>query len=525
MGRDGEFEKPALRRAAHISSLIAESRRLRLAFAFAPVISRLSHELLDLESKKRHRLRPFIVFLIPKISKERGDRIRAIELTLQDIADFIAHISHIPGTEWIDVAKIKPSEKVLAELSLKEKGEVAHVIDREGRDTTLYSLGPTLKGSPQITVVSRDVGGSKALTPVIRYLQTHDASHVNVVAFTDGQGRKEFETSFDSSDRKEMSTPSEILHESAIIEGSKVLVIDPASQVNLDMYLRALHGGVKTILLLDAHTSSLRFLDAIASWNMPFPDAICAIDSAQYDIIVEKYPELGSRIHITGQPIYDKYAPPTFNREAKRREVREQMASANPDFKIDDILVSVTLVKLEKGYSTVKEHLTGIADALSRLPLEKKERIVFALRKHPGDTSGTLEEYTALFAERGLRTVTSQLIESDDIVAASDVSITTLSTLGQVSVQLGIPTFFVVDKTLPLAPDVVTDVPSAKMGASVLLDNPSDLTDTLDDVLFNPDSSLKSSLKRNCEEHYKNDGGNSKRVAEVIRSYIDENRP
>lgn len=394
------------------------------------------------------------------------------------------------------------SEKFLYNLPPEEKTRLGYLDN--GHDlfeTKIFRIqSQTIDDNKStVLVATRDSGSANALVPVIKELCSDTKVEVDIL--TDGRAQEIIKKNFDIDD----ITPSQmILGADQHIGQPQVLLIDHNfSEPGLDTYVSTTFGEVPIILLEDYYGTANHLLDILSNRGLPLPQKICVMDKYAKEIIVKEFPSLESRIEVTGQPIYDRFA--LENTELKTFQTKEKLGLMQTD-------------KLVVYMSTMDEpeKIKQVADSLVNI----SEDFYFVFRCHPRDNT-SYDVFEKILTEAGIKVLNTDGFNGDDIMAASDIVLTTWSTAGLEGMYLGKPTVHLVDPNFVVPEGLELPLPQVKLGASVGIGQASELTMILPQ-LFDKKSKLNADLKNNMKKYYFADGKNAKRVADVVKEFLVE---
>lgn len=348
-----------------------------------------------------------------------------------------------------------------------------------------------------ILFASRDPGSGNALLPVLKEL-VRDTG-IQLTAITDGRAQELIQKNFQTQD---ITPKVAVLGADKVFKTPDVILMDLSSgEIGLDTYVAATFPEIPKILVEDYYTTARKFLLELRKRNLPLPEKICVMDKGAKDIIVKEFPDLETRIEITGQPAFDRFVKEDTEKIA--HEVKKKLGLQPTD-------------KLVSFMSTMDEpeKITRMAEALKNIGGD----FYFAFRRHPRDNV-SYETYKQILTNAGIRVVDTEEFDTNDIGAASDVVLTTWSTEGLHGIYRRKPTVHIVDRNFKIPKGLDLPLVPVKLGASVGLDRMNQLTEILPQLLDSK-SVLNSSLKKNMEKEYPADGKNARRVANIVRQFI-----
>jgi len=351
------------------------------------------------------------------------------------------------------------------------------------------------KTEREVLVASRDPGSGGSLLPVIEELQKDSG----IVAITDGWAEDKIKKSFKTRDITPKGRKSFVM--SGITEiHPDVILMDASEEQGIDFHVDEALPDVPKVLVEDYYGSSDKFLRTAIERGLPLPEKICVMDVGAREILIKKFPALESRVEVTGQPSFDRFAEEDTENIAKKAKKKLKL-------KQDDKLIVFmsTIDGIEKA--------TEIADALKK----SGENFYFVFRRHPRDNTN-YADYKKVFEDVGIRVVdTEGIFTTDEIGAAADVLLTTWSTVGLDAIYRRKPTVNIVDRKFPVPDGYDFPLVPVKLGASIGVDEIGQLSDVLPKLLDGK-SQLNAQLFKNMERYYLADGKNAKRVADVVRS-------
>lgn len=390
-------------------------------------------------------------------------------------------------------------EQPLQHLSDGERKRFAVI---EGRpdlfETKFLQIGSTARTADQkeVLVATRDPGSANALVPVMRELMKDRGVHMDVV--TDGRAQESIQKQFPTED---FTSTGLVLESVQKVGTPDVLLMDNSSEMGLDTFIDATFEEVPKVLVEDYPGASIRFLSALIERNLPLPEKICVMDSAAKELILERLPDLETRIVVTGQPSFDRIA--SEDTEQIAREVRGRLGLTDSD-------------KLVSYMSTMDEpeKIALMAETLKSMA----GSFIFVFRRHPRDNT-TYETYKKILVDAGIRVLDTDGFTTDEIGAASDVVLTTWSTAGLDGIYRRKPTIHMVDSRFRVEENLRLPLPPVKAGASVGVERVEDLAGVLAGLL-DPTNELNTSLQQGMAKEYPADGKNAQRVADIVKQFL-----
>ncbi|PIR93548.1 hypothetical protein COT99_00050 [Candidatus Falkowbacteria bacterium CG10_big_fil_rev_8_21_14_0_10_43_10] len=360
----------------------------------------------------------------------------------------------------------------------------------------LQREGAATENEKKLLVAARDPGSGSALTPVLKELAGDEEMQIDIIA--DGRAQEIVQKNFLT---KDITPPGMVLEADNVIGTPDVILMDRSCETGIDSYVTATFPEAPKILVEDYYLNTPDFLAELKKRDLPLPEKICVMDEGAKELIVKRFPDLESRIEITGQPAFDKFA----HEDTKKisQEVRQKL-NLSPE----DKLVSFMSTKDEPA------KIKKMAEALKKLG----DDFYFIFRRHPRDNT-SYETYKQIFVEAGIKIIDTDEFTTDEIGAASDVVLTTWSTEGLKGIYRRKPTAHITDHNFRIPEDIELPLVPVKLGASVGIDNMDELIEILPQLL-DQKSPLNHSLKEKMEKNYQADGNNAKRVADIVREYL-----
>lgn len=390
------------------------------------------------------------------------------------------------------------NKNFLSEMSPDLKKRLGSIESRPDLfETKVLKVLSEVKGSDckNILVASRDPGSGNALLPVLKEL----VDDFSITAVTDGRAQELLQNNFKTED----VTPEEsALGADEVIEKPDLVLMDLSSgEKGLDFYVVATFPEVPHVLVEDYYGTAAVLISELIKRNLPLPDKICVMDEGAKNLVIKKFPELDGRVEVTGQPAFDRLAKENVIEISAN--VRKRLFLQSSD-------------KLVSYMSTMDEpeKIEQIADTLKGMG----DNFYLIFRRHPRDNV-SYDVYKKKFIDRGIKVIDSDGFTTDEIGAASDVVLTSWSTEGLHGIYRRKPTVHIIDPKYRIAEGLELPLVPVNLGASVGIENVDDLADVLPSLL-DIKSDLSLSLFKKMEEHYPADGGNAKRVADIVRKYL-----
>jgi len=390
----------------------------------------------------------------------------------------------------------------LSELPPEEKTRLAYIEGREDLFRTRVlefeqEEGNILgKEATNIVVESRDPGGANALVPVLELLQKQ--KDVKIKAITDGRAQEIFQKNFKT---KDITPEDNILRAAELIGSPDLALIGISDESGIEMFVSATFPEVPSVLVEDYYSASSGYLQRLKDGKLPYPKKICVIDEGAKDILIRKFPDLEGRVEVTGQPKFDKIA--IEDTEKIEKEVKRKLGLTAKDKLVS--FMSTTIDGVEK----IKE----IASAIQKTGSE----FYFAFKRHPRDNI-SYAEYKKIFEDAGIKIIDTEEFTVDEIGAASDVVLTTWSTVGIDAIYRRKPVANIVDFRYPVPEGYDFPLAPVKLQASAGVDHIEQLTEILPQLL-DKKSSTNAQLLKNIEKHYKLDGKSAERVVNIINQF------
>lgn len=395
----------------------------------------------------------------------------------------------------------------LHSLSSEEKKRLAYI---EGRDDLFETKIFTIQDNPDsehlggkkknVLVISRDPGSANALVPVMELAHRDDT--ITMTAMTDGRAEEILQRTFPTKDITPLNT---VLDAGRMFDTPNALLMGSSvSERGIETFTAANYPDVPAILIEDYYTSSLGLLQRLKERKLPYPRKICVIDREAKKLVTNEFPELEGRIEVTGQPAFDRFA--TEDTERLKTEVRNELGMA-PDEKL------ITFMSISTG--SKMEFVEKIATELKKI----KATFRFAFGIHPRDNTPR-ETYEEIFKKAGIAYIDVDRVGIDKIGVASDVMMMIISTEGLHAIYRRKPTIHITDPRFVVPLKGLSPPPPVTLGASVGLDDLSDLAVTLEQ-LIDPESPENKELRTHMEENYPVDGKNAQRVANLLKAEME----
>lgn len=247
-------------------------------------------------------------------------------------------------------------------------------------------------------------------------------------------------------------------------------------------------------------------------WNS-LPDAVCVVDSFAKNLIQDSWPAYsGSRIHITGSPVFDKFAKVnTVKIKSQLREILKLKESWPIIFFVGDVFGMVEAISI-------------FVEALNKL----ETPVYLILGDHPKIIlPDAPDEFKRIYGEyhEALKSLKMPIIKPDkltsnEILAGSDVVVGICSTMMVEACYLrkpvlGIWTPKIGQALFKIAQNTFSDLPINKLGASMKAENVREIRDCLRKIIKGDTSAMRKAQ----EKHFKADGLNGNRIAETILDY------
>jgi hypothetical protein len=418
------------------------------------------------------------------------------------------------------------SENYFASMSNTEMSRLAAIREKQELfETKLFSLkhsasleqesGREQEKRHTILIVMRDPGTANALLPVIDKLKDSN----NLFFLCDGKALSSLnKEGYDLNDE----TPDEgLLSENSSLSDQNlnpdlILTSRAASNAGLESFARSTFSDAKIVLIEDIYDSAGDFISRGQESNQSFQkdenmrqaDKICVIDEEARDIILSQFPDvpdLDKKIEVTGQPSFDKiYQEDSM---AIRQETREDLG-VEPNERLV-IFFGVS---------------RGVGDSLEKILPQMKElsssNVKLIFRPHPRDPISP-DEYSHLLDQSGVNFIDFNIgnkYTSDEIVNASDVVVTTTSTVTFEAIYRRKP---VINITAPSAPNTRSMVePALNTGASLEVSDLNDFRAVLGNILNN-NNNVADQLRDSQEYNFRLDGRNTDRVVQVIEKTLN----
>lgn len=386
----------------------------------------------------------------------------------------------------------------LRELPPDEKKRLGYI---EGREdlfrTKIFELESEDCEKPQylknIVVEARDPGAANALLPVVKLLEKDGNIGIKIIA--DGRAQEIFQNEFKL---KNITPNDNVLRIAEIVGSPDAFLASQSTERGLEMFSAATFPEVPAVVVQDYYPSSIdiEYFRRLKESGMPYPEKVCVIDEEAKRILIESLPDLADSVVVTGSPASDKFAHE--NTEKIAAESRKQLNLGQ-----DETLI--TFMSSIDGMDLVQR----FADELAKI-----KGVKFDFRRHPRDNV-SMDDYQKEFESRGIEIVDTADLTTDQVGAASDLVITTISTEGLNAIYRRKPNINIIDTRYSDrgAP------PSVKLGASFSLDKMDNLVGCVKNLL-DPKSKERKALNRGMEENYPVDGKNAQRVVDVLKNLL-----
>jgi hypothetical protein len=393
------------------------------------------------------------------------------------------------------------------ELPDDVKKRVGHLKDRDDLFATRF-LDVATPGvlAAHILILGRDPGSASAILPVARSLA--DSRTVNVSLLCDGRAYEAFRQAFPQAREPAQASYEDWLKQVAGRSWDVVVAVSSVSEHGIETYAAATLDEAPMVLVEDNYGMHHGLLAKLRARKLRLPAAICVIDEVSKRRTIERFPELQGRLHVTGQPSFDRLVA-----EDRSPEV---MTAIRKDLGLwqDEDLVTFMIT------TDILPVARALAQALAKTSTPRRFKV--ALGHHPRDRK-PYEAYEAAFREAGVGLVEMRGKDALKAALAADVVVTTWSTEGLVAVLRGKPTIYLQDpEFLKPKEDTVLPMPPVSLGAARGLGNIKEVSRVLPPLLV-PTSAENGDLRRHMWTHYPQDGRNTERVLRIVRHVIGEN--
>lgn len=393
----------------------------------------------------------------------------------------------------------RPSNRYLENLSDDEKRRLGYV---EGRpdlfETKILDIEAPKgleKHARTVLIATRDPGSGGALLPIMKELES--GLDFKMVAIVDGIAEDIIRKNFKTKD----ITPENFVLSGIDKVHPDAILMEPSEEQGIDFHVDEALPDVPKVLVEDYYSSSSIFLKKAIERGLSLPDKICVMDEGARAILVKKFPVLEGRIEITGQPVFDRIAKE--DTEKISSDVRKRLNLKSSDSIVSFMSTIDGIEKIEK-----------LAEALKKVDKD----FYFIFRRHPRDNV-SYEVYKEAFTRAGIKIIDSEGFTVDEVGAASDVVLTTWSTVGIDGIYRRKPVANIIDFNFPVPEGYDFPLVPVKVGASVGIDSVEGISEVLPELL-DKKSPLNKRLLKNMEKYYLADGKNARRVADVIRGVI-----
>ncbi len=349
----------------------------------------------------------------------------------------------------------------------------------------------------------RDVGSGNACLPTVEILKDKG---IPISIYAEGPAYQRFKDKFlfiaecNTDDLLDFVRPSLVVATSAQIGGTvPINLINKAKQRNLP-----------AVLVEDIWSSH-----SASSWDI-LPDGVCVVDEFAKNLILRSWPGYSeSHIHITGMPVFDKFA--NIQTESTKHKLREVLG-----------LCEDWPVVFFPGVGQV----WGMTQAISMLveALNNFDAPMYLIfRAHPKFTlSSASNECRQIFAEyqeilKKLRIgiiADSNKLTSDEVNAGSDIVVGINSTMTVEACYLRKPVLIIwtpeISKSfLEATHGTLAEWPLTNLGASLRAGTIPEIKDCLQKII-NGDT---TAMLKAQQKHFQADGLSGNRIAKAILRY------
>jgi len=305
----------------------------------------------------------------------------------------------------------------------------------------------------KIIATSWHPGGTNAILPVIKRLKENRDIEVITIAYQYSEnilrkGGVDYKTikDYGLSDVSVSSMEKILQQESPhlILTGTSSQDENNKDVIEQTIILAAKKKGIKSLAVLDFWGSySLRFNDIYTGEKFKFlPDKIAIMDKyAEKDMLEEGFDK--NRLVITGNPHFDSLESKARNFTAEqRKEIRKEIGMKNS---LDTgILVFYAANAWKKsreelGYWDL-DNIRLINEVLYDLPDTEKKHTSLVVKLHPRTPQQDQEEITDYITNHSKEKITLVTnIDPQELILATDLTLTSFSTLGIEAVYLRKP--------------------------------------------------------------------------------------
>lgn len=347
----------------------------------------------------------------------------------------------------------------------------------------------------------RGVGSGNSCLPAISILKDQG---ITISIYAEEPAYSTFRDKFELIPEGDVDSILESVKPSLIV----VTCATVGGAVPIDMMNKADKRGLPVILAED-----MRFSHTSFNWNI-LPRGVCVVDELAKNWILQSwpgYPE--SHIHITGAPVFDKFA--NFKIEPAKHKLREVLG-LNNDWPI------VFIVGENWGMTIAVSMLVNSLNSLN-------VSVYLILRDHPTMVApNASDEYKRLYAEyievlRDLKVgklIDSSRLTSTEVLAGSDLVVGICSTMLEEACYLrksviNIWTPEIGQILFSKACNTYEEQPITSLGGSLKAQNIEGVISSLKKI-FNGDTAATLQAQ---EKHFQADGFNGRRLAEAILGY------
>ncbi|NVM01398.1 MAG: hypothetical protein HWN67_03630 [Candidatus Helarchaeota archaeon] len=283
----------------------------------------------------------------------------------------------------------------------------------------------------KILFVSRDSGGTNAVTPVIKKLIS--SSDFNVKVFASGSAEKIFA----NKNIPFISLNNYNVNEFKIEDAEKIIKSENPSIVitgtslndNSENYFRwvAKKFGIPTVSILDQWMNYMQRFQCIKENLECIPDIICVMDRvAKDDMIKEGFKS--DRIEITGNPYFDDIfsLKENFNEEkvSKFRRLlnvnRDEFLITFASEPIENSEEENHEIRNEWGY-TEKTVISYLLTALENISFRKNLKICLIIKLHPREIKSNFDKIKRGFSSKNVRIIINHNADPRKLILSSDL--------------------------------------------------------------------------------------------------------
>lgn len=341
----------------------------------------------------------------------------------------------------------------------------------------------------RVWVTACDPGGADAWVPVLHVLRRNP--QLSIELFTRGKAAQIFSAEFPLVDITPPGGASQFVSDQP---APHISLVSVSSVMDVEIPIAKVHPDIPVVVIDDYYKSCFGYLSAVQDGTIKPPVAICVMDQRAHDIVVERFPELGTLVQITGQPAFARFYEEDTAHIATR--VKQKL-------NIDERQL-VSFMSSHEGLPFCETFAQAAAPALSGVD--------FVFRKHPRDAT-SYEIYEEIFLRHGVSlTAVPADVTNDNIIAASDLVIGRRTTALLHAIHRRKLTIHIDDGTH------TGPLPPVESGASILAPI-ADIAETITTLLA-AENQMHSDLITAMENSYLTDSGSTERIATIVHQIL-----